>query len=166
MISAYKQLLPLHLVALEVARSMVGTEETTANWGPQVRAFLAAANVYVPAPWCAGFVNWCAEQAANLKGVPSPLEEVSLQAYVESYYQWAEQDGLLVPPQDVGPGDLFLLYYPSLKRHGHIGFVDEMLPGAYRTIEGNTGKEGEREGYAVLGRVRRLTNLVKFIRWA
>jgi len=160
-----RKMLPLHLVALEFARDMIGVREVTENWGPEIKEFLKAANVNVPAPWCAGLVNWCGEQAAKLKGVESPLEAVRLQAYVQSYYQLAVAGGHIIPPEEVGPGDLFMLWYSSLQRYAHIGFVDGLVTDTYPTIEGNTNKAGEREGTLVKDKVRPLSSTVKFVRW-
>lgn len=167
-IPSTRRLLPLHLAALEFARDMIGVKESSPNWGPEIQRFLRAARVVSPAPWCAAFVNWAAEQAASLLGVPSPLEEVKLQAYVPSYYQWAKEKNKLTKWPDVGPGDLFVIYYASMNRFGHIGFVDyaDANAGTFKTIEGNTDAAGGREGNAVASRIRRNTPMVEYIRWS
>lgn len=164
--------LPMHLNAVMHAHSMVGVEETFengkwTNWGPEVKEFLFAAGLTKPAPWCAAFVNWCAEQAAkDLKSI-SPLEEVAIQAYVQSYADWAKKTGRWVSAEEAGPGDLFVLYYPKLERFAHIGFVEEVNEdeGYYTTIEGNTNDAASRDGYKVAKRRRNLTERTKFIRW-
>jgi len=166
-ISRYSiSLLPLHLLTLRVARSRIGVSEQGENWGPEVERYLHAAGIHQPAPWCAAFVNYCAEVASDWKGVTSPLESVTLQAYVQSYYDWAEQDNLFVEPADAGPGDLFLLWYGWLNRWGHIGFVQEVRDRTYDTIEGNAAKPGTRDARHVLTRTRKLTNAVAFVRWS
>jgi len=164
--------LPLHLAALSYASDMIGVTEDKVdgqfgNWGPKVKEFLKAANVYQPAPWCAAFVNWCAEQGAYDHQVTSPLEEVPNQAYVPSYMDWATETGKFITPHEAGPGDLFALYFESLKRYAHIGFVLEVNPeeGWLDTIEGNSNEEGSREGYQVVSRRRRLVPTTAFIRW-
>ena len=165
-----RKMLPLHLVALEYARDMLGVKEVGENWGPEVKMFLEAAGVGVPAPWCAGFVNWCAQKAGMLLGLHSALEDVPLQAYVQSYYKLGNAQGWIIPPEQARPGDLFLLYFPRLKRYAHIGWVDkggvdlDLLK--FHTVEGNTNEEGQREGLYVMTRTRRLTNCVIFMRWA
>jgi hypothetical protein len=155
------------------AESVVGVKEDFVdgkwtNWGPKVQEFLKAAEIDRPAAWCAGLVQWCAEQAAYDHGVISPLETVKLQAYTPSYFEWAKHNNKFVTFEEAGLGDLFILYYPSLNRYGHIGLVEEVNveEGWFSTIEGNTGLEGEREGYMVAKRRRTHTVNVKFIRWA
>lgn len=154
------------------AESMVGVRETYengkwTNWGPEVKEFLFAAGLTKPAPWCAAFINWCGEQAAYDHGVISPLEKVKIQAYVQSYADWAEAKSRFISAEDTGPGDLFVLYYPSLKRFAHIGFVMEVNEDEawFTTIEGNTNDDAVREGYEVAKRRRTITPRVKFIRW-
>lgn len=168
-----RELLPLHLSALSYAKDKLGVTESYVNgrwtnWGPEVQAFLFAANIKVPAPWCAGFVNWCAEEAAYDKQTTSTLEDVPLQAYVQSYADWAEIQDRFITKFEAGPGDLFILYYTSLGRYGHIGFVIEVNEeeGWFTTVEGNTNDEASREGFKVATRRRAITDRVKFIRWA
>lgn len=156
----------LRLTTLAVARSYLGVHEQGGeNRGPEVTEFLRRANVHVPAPWCAAFVNTCAEIGSEDLRVYSPLEEVPLQAYVQSYYNHFKST--LIRPDQVLPGDLFVLWYPSLGRYGHIGFVDSINLGAgrYTTIEGNTNGAGSREGEEVAGKTRVVGSRVKFIRW-
>jgi len=158
--------------AFSHAQRMLGVREDYVdgkwtNWGPEIKQFLYAAGVNNPAPWCAAFVNWCAEQAAKDHDMPSRLEEVPLQAYVQSYYDWADKENLFIDPERAGPGDLFVLYYPSLKRYGHIGFVKEVNvdEGWFTTIEGNTNDDAAREGYEVAERKRTIKSTTRFIRW-
>ena len=64
------------------------------------------------------------------------------------------------------PGDVFLLYYPALKRYAHTGFVLEVRDnGACVTIEGNTNDGGSRDGWGVFTRTRRFGIDDRFIRW-
>ncbi len=165
-------MLPMHLTTMMYAKSMLGAHEdyekgSWTNWGPEVKEFLFAAGLDKPAPWCAAFVNWCAEKAAADHNRTSPLEDVRLQAYVQSYADWAKVNDLFIPAEDTGPGDLFVLYYPSLERFAHIGFTEEVneQEGWYTTIEGNTNDDAVREGYEVATRRRNLTARTKFIRW-
>lgn len=167
-----RALLPLHLAALSYAMDMEGAREDYVNgrwtnWGPEIKQFLYAAGIDSPAPWCAAFVNWCAEEAAYDKNMVSILEDVPLQAYVPSYVEWAELNDRIIDANEAGPGDLFALYYPSMERYAHIGFVIEVHEddGWFETIEGNTNDEAAREGYEVAKRSRNLTENVCFIRW-
>lgn len=156
-----------HLAALSYAYDELGVKETSTNWGPKVKEYLAAAGVTVPAAWCAAFVYWCVEQASKLKGVENPLKDIPLKAYVQSYYNYAKEHGKLIPFKEVGPGDLFLIYYPSLKRYGHIGFVYGAYhnDNYYETVEGNTNSQGGREGNEVALRKRKVDDNTVFFRY-
>lgn len=143
--------------AVAIAVAEEGEREVgSSNWGPRVKEYLKAANVTVPAAWCAGFVNWSFEQAALELGVTSPLESVPLQAYVQSYVQHGKANNWVVPNADARAGDLFCLWNASLKRYAHIGIVTGWTMDGKRltTIEGNTNDEGSREGYEVAKRTR------------
>lgn len=164
--------LPIHLTTMMHAESMLGVTEDYVNgrwtnWGEQIKEFLFAANLSEPAPWCAAFINWCAEQGAYDHGAVSSLEQVPLQAYVQSYADWATENDSYLTPAEAGPGDIFILYYDSLQRYAHIGFVKEVneQEGWFTTIEGNTNDNASREGFKVASRRRNLTQNTKFIRW-
>lgn len=145
-----------------------GEHEVGENWGPKVKEYLAAANVRNPAPWCAAFVNWGAEKTAAKLGVKSPLEQVPLQAYVQSYVDHGKTNGWVVKKEQVAPGDLFCVWHQSLKRYGHIGMVIsvDLKKGTFQAIEGNTNDDGSREGYEVAKRTRTITGNILFLRWA
>jgi hypothetical protein len=113
-------------------------------------------------------VNGCAEQGAAVVNVlHSPLEQVKLQGYVPSYYEWGEENGLLVPFEKIRPGDLFLLWFEEKNRHAHIGFVDavHLSADSYMTVEGNTDDRASREGIKVARRTRKPKKGDVFVRW-
>jgi surface antigen len=63
-------------------------------------------------------------------------------------------------------GDLMVLYYPTLKRYGHIGFVLKVLPdNRVETIEGNTSGAGSRDGWGCFAQNRAVTSHMRFLRW-
>lgn len=121
-------------------------------------------NGVIGAPWCASFVSTIGRLALGAAWpVPS---EVSVSRMV----QWAERVGVFeggdrdAPPR---PADLFVLWYPSLGRWGHVGLVSNVDDSTIGTIEGNTGEAGQREGYGVLARRRMWEDSqVGIIRWA
>lgn len=160
--------LPLHLAALSYAHDEVGVREEGNNRGKRVEEYQKEAGIPPGSPWCAAFVNWCARQAADLKGVYSPLEDVPLQGYVQSYVDHGKKSGWVIPPEEVGLGDLFCLWNTSLGRYAHIGFVDGMrlAENKYLTVEGNTNRDGSREGIKVAKRVRNMGSRVLFLRWS
>lgn len=155
----------LRALALWYALSLDGTHEKSPNWGPEVQEFLEAAGIDTAAPWCAAFVNFVFQKMAELIGTTSPLEAVPLQAYVQSYVDHARKHGWVVSFKDAQPGDLFAIYFPALKRCGHMGIlVCKQDAQAFVTIEGNTNLEGEREGDRVRSKTRINTDNILFFR--
>lgn len=149
------------------------SEEGGNNRGERVKRYLKAAGITVPAPWCAAWVNERAQLAADMLGTVSPLEQVKLQALVQSYHNWATENWLLV--KDPRPGDLVLFKFGKSGRWDHIGFVVRPLDGnVFDTVEGNTSPgvgatdlEKQREGDGVFIKQRKLYSYpVEFVRWA
>jgi hypothetical protein len=105
-------------------------------------------------PWCAAFVAHVGKSALGAKW-PLPLT-----AGCAVLGDFAKSRGLLVETPEVG--DVFLVYFPSLKRYAHTGFVLG-LNGS--TIEGNTSGGGSREGWGVFARSRAWKPQDRFIRW-
>ena len=143
-------------------------EEGKANWGPKVKEYLAAAEIDVPAAWCAAFCNWSAEHAAKSLGVKSPLEQVPLQGYVQSYVDYGKKHGWEVPVREAKRGDLLCIWHQSLNRYGHIALVtgwtkDKKL---ITTVEGNSNTDGSREGREVVEHERTPTSKLVILRWA
>lgn len=141
--------------------------ERTANAGPEVTEYLRNAGINVAAPWCAAAVQFWSDTAAGLLAVKNPLDDVKLEAYVQSYFQWADESHALVKESQALPGDL-VLYSFGKKRWDHIGLLlDTPVDGSFRAIEGNTNAAGGREGDGVLVRLRGTKKgyPVQFVRW-
>lgn len=111
------------------------------------------------APWCGSFVTGAGRQALG------HLWPVPVTGVVQAMVDWAKTEGIW---SETGPevGDLFCLYYPKLKRYGHVGIVTEVSPGEIKTIEGNTNDGGSRTGFAVFERIRKISNRMGFIKWS
>lgn len=162
-------------IALGVAVAEVGVrEQGGANRGPQVRKYLADCDPPLPEgnPWCAAFVQYCADHAARTAEVPNPLDDVKLEAFVQSYFDWASAGGKLVTASQAKPGDLVLFNFGGA-RWDHIGFVLQppiAKDGGWkpmRTVEGNTNDGGSREGDGVYVRAREVRDHTTiFVRWA
>lgn len=135
------------------------------NRGPRVRQYLDGADIHVDAPWCAAFVQYCSDVAADGIGVTNPLDDVKLEALVQSYYDMLE--GSVVPLDVVEPGDLALFRFGGSARWNHIGFVAEApKDGTFMSVEGNTGDVSQRDGDGVYLKPRTVTDYpVCFIRW-
>lgn len=138
--------------------SQVGVRELTGkNDGAEVKTYLAAAGIYVPAPWCAAFVKWCFDSC----GVATTSN-----AWSPSWFP-ANRVILSAGKMTATPkaGDVFGLYYANLKRIGHVGFVDEWGAEMVLTVEGNTNGAGSREGDGVYRKRRLVRQINKVSRW-
>jgi hypothetical protein len=65
------------------------------------------------------------------------------------------------------PGDVFSIWNRYIKRIGHVGLVEQVLPsGSFIvTIEGNTNAVGSREGSGVCRLTRPVKQIYNFARW-
>lgn len=142
-------------------------EEGGNNRGTRIRQYLDNVGIAEPAPWCAAFVQYCADVAARTLGVPNPLDAVKLEAYVQSYAdRFADQ---AVDEDHAEPGDLVLFSFGG-ERWDHIGFVAQPVSGgSFWAIEGNTGDVSQRDGDGVYIKPRTLGTGKRrplFLRWS
>lgn len=141
------------------------------NTGPRIKQYLANIDppIAAAAPWCAAYVQYCADLVAKFSLLKNPLDDVKLEAYVQSYFDWAAKAGTVVSAEKALPGDL-VLYSFGKQRFDHIGFLLDPgvgEDGAFRAVEGNTDDEGGREGIKVAVRIRTIhKQRTGFIHWA
>lgn len=153
-------------------------EEGGENKGEKVRAYLRNAEIPVPAPWCAAFVQWATDGAAGFLAFENPLDAVHREALVSDYMALSEQEGWTVPPDRAEPGDLVCYKFGAGDRWNHIGFVlskPRRVEGRFNwmAVEGNTSPgvglseaEREREGDGVYKKRRRFReNRTAFVAW-
>jgi hypothetical protein len=150
-------------------------EEGGENKGARIRQYLDNLDppIASAAPYCAAFIQYCADLAARGLGMPNPLDEVRLEAYVQNYADTLSH--LVVGPSIAGPGDLVLFYNfsgnpPERARWDHMGFVMQPVrDGTFFTVEANTGPAGGRDGNGVYVKPRTLDDgdaEPRFIRWS
>jgi len=158
---------PIRALLSAEARDFLGIEEVGGdNRGPAVEWILKGADLSPGEPWCAAFVNRIAEIAFAKKNLPSPLESVPFEGYVQSYYDYGKIHGWLRPEDhDPHPGDLFVVYHASKQRYAHIGFVIDphSVGGRFLTIEGNSNTDGGRNGYGVVSNQRPYAAKIRFL---
>lgn len=150
---------------LSIAQGEIGVEEMPhgSNRGERVEQYLAAASLPPGNPWCAAFICWCVQQARDVCMLRINLPR---SGYTPVFKSAPGCQVLQTNPAELAPGMLFLLFYPSLGRVGHIGLIegpDPDDPGRVITIEGNSNDEGAREGYEVCRRSRRIDSLFAII---
>ncbi len=145
-------------VLAEAAKYLkVREQPKSSNRGTEIDYWLKECGVPKGLPWCAVF-TWNVGRQVMGHAWPVPRS-----ALVQDVYRWGERNGLLRNVPEIG--DIFVLYYPSLNRHGHIGFVTKVRGTKVGTVEGNTNDGGSRDGYGVFERRRPINSRMKFIRW-
>ncbi len=133
------------------------TEEGGNNKGKRVETYLKSVGLGPGYPWCAAFVHWSLRTAGYTAGPTSGATVV--------WRDWAKKNNRLIALQGVKRGDLF--GWTNNDGTGHIGWIAETrkILGVtqIRTVEGNTNKEGSREGDSVLSKWRIPTKKYWFI---
>lgn len=124
------------------------------NGGPWVRMYMDG-NEGPDFPWCAGFVSFLMEQAAEHLATSTPIKgsvscDVLAQRAQSAGIFLSENDATTVNPN---PGSLFLVRRVA-GDWTHVGVVSSLTDGGFHTIEGNTNQAGSREGIEVRARVR------------
>ena len=144
-------------------------EEGGNNQGPRIREFALNADppIHTAVPWCALAVQFHSDLAARTLGVPNPLDDVKLEAYVQNYFDTLAR--LEVDASQARAGDL-VLYSFGGERWDHIGVVSKpprVGSSLFQAVEGNTSSESERDGDAVALKARDLSGSyrVTFIDW-
>ncbi|MBL7954431.1 MAG: CHAP domain-containing protein [Flavobacteriales bacterium] len=137
---------------VDAAMSDVGVREATGrNDGPAVERYLAHVGLGKGNPWCAAFVSYHLDGC----GVKNPRSAWSPAFATAADRVWTPRKASRSPL----PGDVFSIYYPNLKRVGHVGFVRGIEGKYLLTIEGNTSGPGSREGDGVYARKRELAKI-------
>lgn len=153
---------------IEIAIAELGKAEEPkgSNWGTHVQKYLKSVGITFPASWCMAFVYWCVEEAKiripdGTGGLRNPLVKTGgvLAQWNTIESQFKQPKSKFSTPK---PGDIFIMDYG--KGFGHTGFVERVEGDRIHTIEGNTNDEGDREGYEVARRVRKISSCKGFIR--
>lgn len=143
-------------------------EEGGNNRGERVRKYLANTDppINTAAPWCAAWIQYISDVTAQALGLTNPLDEVRLEALVQSYVDWAEAaDRTVLVPE---PGDLVAFRFGRVSRWNHIGILARVPDshGMFWSVEGNTGDVNQRDGDGVYLKPRFMERQpVTFIRW-
>lgn len=147
----------------------IGVMEEGENRGKWVEQYQAAVRIPPGSPWCAAFIRFRFEKAAEALDLNLPAAFPD-SGWVPDYVNWAKRSNLWIPVDGVGveevhKGDLACFWFAAKSRCAHIGIVveDPTLPGRWITVEGNTGpdrgQEVERDGDGVFRKVRRRSSL-------
>lgn len=148
------------------AKVLTGVHEVGENRGEMVTLMLKKTGLPGGYPWCAAYVSWVGYWAFYDENTKKSAWPLPITAGCAPIGAAAKQEGVLVDTAE--RGDLFLVYFPKLKRFGHVGIVlGKNADGSYDCIEGNTNDGGSREGIGVFIRTRRFDTAKgdRFVRW-
>lgn len=154
----------------------VGVRERTGrNDGERVAEYLRYTHLGEGYAWCASFVSWVYGQA----GYAEPRTAWSPSLFPSKRVIWergrgsrpteprAEAHTGKSPASASLPqkGDVFGIYFNSVKRIAHAGFVDEWGDKYVITVEGNTNEAGSREGDGVYRKRRLVSSIYQVATW-
>lgn len=147
--------------ALEIAISQIGVQEEPkgSNRGPQVDKYIKSVGLDPKGKhaWCAAFVYWCFQQAAERMGRQNPLHKTGS---VLMQWKMRKDKFRVLTPQ---PGDIGVMDYG--KGVGHMFIVEKAHLETTENVEGNTNDEGSREGYEVCRRQRPRSKILGYLRF-
>jgi len=152
---------------IDFAKTQVGVLERPlgSNRGPEVDKYLSAVGLN-PAgnppsgfPWCVAFTHFCYLSAAKDLGIDNP--HIKTAGVLDHWQKAGRKSGVVritkanavANPALIKPGSLFIMDFGG--GLGHSGIVVEVANGRLKTIEGNTGPDGSRNGIGVFERTAR-----------
>ena len=136
---------------VRIARQESGVRERSGkNDGERVEAYLASVKLQKGQPWCAAFISWVFKQGA----------------YTQPRTGWSPAlFNTRVNTKLVQAGNVFGIWFPSLKRIAHVGLVEKREGDWLISIEGNTNVAGSREGDGVYRKRRSIKSIYAFADW-
>jgi len=160
---------------LAIARKDLNVrEEGCANCGRRIKIYLDYVGIRQAAPWCAAAISTWFREA----GFPAPRTAWSPSMFPKD--RVVELGGRLKASLKTDPrvantdpgevktdaGGLVLgIYFPSLKRIGHVGLVEYVKGDYIHSIEANTNVIGSREGDGVYRKIRHRRTIYKYSDW-
>jgi peptidoglycan hydrolase-like protein with peptidoglycan-binding domain len=151
---------PLLAGALLSAISQINVVEQPrgSNRGPEVDVYLRSVGLKPETghfSWCAAFVYWSYQQAANKLKIVNPLIKTPgvLDHWNRAKCTKISKVTAVNEPFKVKPGSIFIIDHGG--GLGHTGIVESVNGGNLVTIEGNTNSGSSREGYGVFRLTRR-----------
>ncbi|GAA4786250.1 hypothetical protein GCM10023231_12730 [Olivibacter ginsenosidimutans] len=154
--------------------SQIGVREASGhNDGLQVETYLRYTGLGKGNAWCAAFVCWVLGQT----GVENPKTAWAASLFPNDKLIWKQgkllatrnaQRATTKGSRATGNAQLatvFGLYFSSLKRIAHCGFIDQWGDQEVITVEGNTNDSGSREGDGVYRKRRPIKSLYAIADW-
>lgn len=149
--------------AVKVARSQIGIMENPigSNRGPEVDEYLRSVNCPPGNYWCAGFVYWCFDEAAEMLNLPNPLYRTAgcLSHWNNSRGKKISAKTAMQNPAVVKTGQIFIVDHG--RGMGHTGIIERVDGGFIYTIEGNSNPQGSSNGIGVFQLARKINKINK-----
>lgn len=155
---------PQSLIA-DVAEKYVGVKETSRNQSPEISKFWES--TWYPTgdenrePWCCSFVVYCIQEADHLSesiNLRYPPKMPSVAGFIRwaskpengcQIFEWDKHSQIMIPQR----GDIVTFEFKSGNHIGIVGSSPYSRPSTgssyVKTIEGNTGSDGGRDGDGV-----------------
>ena len=132
----------LAALAVNVAREELDAKvrETGDNTGPRVDLYLNLFGLKSLA-WCAAFVYWCFNTAAQRMGVTNPLVK---DARANGMYTWAVRNNRIVDVPSAG--DVLIVMVDGRGKHAGLVVGSPLTTGKVPSIEGNTWDSSKVDG--------------------
>lgn len=139
--------------------SQVGVKELTGNNdGKEVEEYLSYVGLPAGNPWCAAFVAWNMGEV----GINNPRSGWSPSYFPSRNTIYTRGKNNNTVP---ATGDVFGIYFNSLGRIAHVGFIHTWGESWAVTVEGNTNDDGSREGNKVAIKRRPIKTIYKVSNW-
>lgn len=153
----------LQIAAGEEARK-VREVPPGSNKGPDVEAYLRSVGLGGGFSWCAAFVYWCFDKAAQDLGRANPAFKTG---GCLAHWNGAPGKGARrvltskaqADPALLQPGMIFIMDHGG--GLGHTGLVESISGGMITTLEGNANTGGSREGVGVFRLTRKINSINK-----
>lgn len=137
---------------LGIQSDFVGIRETRTNSSPEVDKFLAAVYLKPGYAWCSAFQVYTNLEACKANGVRSALPR---RAAVRVLARDLVRIGTRLPNYMAGERGQLMCFGKPNTPYGHVAMVERPLGnGKLRTLEGNTGPDGGRDGDGVYRKTR------------
>lgn len=171
----------------QIFKAEIGVRERTGkNDGKRVGEYLRITGLDEGYAWCAAFVSWVFSEAgfAEPRTPWSPalfpkkrvIWERSLEVAMGDKRKLNAKNKRVhsaISNQGMGyfdrkapqPGDVFGIYFNTLKRIAHVGFIDEWGDKYLVTVEGNTNESGSNEGDGVYRKRRLISTIYQVADW-
>lgn len=133
--------------------------ETKRNSSPQIDQYLKYVNISFPAAWCMAFGQYHFNRACINTNVANSLIKG---AGVRTVYREMRKKGTRLPSYRAGERGQLQCYQSGKTQYGHVAIVTGRTSnGQLKTIEGNTGPDGGRDGDGVYRKIRPLRGYAK-----